>query len=74
MYSEESSQSFDIYQEKWEFADHMMFFFPACARSASTVAIGDSSSESNATRKRARTDIDDDVGLFVVFFAFEESR
>lgn len=46
-YKPDGSQSFDIYESRWQFADHMSFYLPACARSAFTVSIGNSSSETN---------------------------
>lgn len=58
LYSDDSS--FDVYQDRWEFADHMNFYIPACARSASTVSMGNASSSSNMKRRRMRADYDVD--------------
>ncbi|XP_062548658.1 uncharacterized protein LOC134213536 [Armigeres subalbatus] len=43
MYTEDGSQRFDIYQERWPLSDAMSFFLPSCARTAYTVSIGNRS-------------------------------
>ncbi|XP_055308301.1 uncharacterized protein LOC129572380, partial [Sitodiplosis mosellana] len=47
LYQSDGSQKFDVYESRWPFADHMAFFLPACARTAFTVSIGNSNSETN---------------------------
>lgn len=55
MYSENEPVDFDIYQDRWEFAEHMNFFIPACARSAYGVSLGNSTSLTTLNKKRSAT-------------------
>lgn len=41
----------DIYNDRWEFASHMDFYVPACARSAYTISMGDSKCATNIKQK-----------------------
>lgn len=50
MYTEDST--FDVYEDRWEFAEHMNFFIPATARKAFTVSMGNAASTSSVKRKR----------------------
>lgn len=61
LYAEESS--FDIYQDRWEFAEHMNFYIAASARNACTISVGNASSLSSLKRKRPNTDnVEDEIG------------
>lgn len=46
-YKEDGSQSLDIFSDRWDLAEHMSFFIPACARTAKTVSIRNSNSTTN---------------------------
>lgn len=66
----ENDVSFDIYQDRWQYASHMDFFIPACARSAYTISIGNSASVTNLKRKSTADDslnencsLDDSVNI-----------
>lgn len=54
MYTDDST--FDFYEDRWEFAEHMNFFIPASARKAYTVSMGNSASTSSVKRKRSTVD------------------
>lgn len=47
LYTSDGTQSVDIYQDRWPYAEHMNFFIPACARSANTVSIGGKKTKTN---------------------------
>lgn len=46
-YKEDGSHSLDIFSERWDLAEHMSFFIPACLCTAKTVSIGNSNSATN---------------------------
>lgn len=52
LYGDEEPANFDIYNDRWEYAKHMNFFMPACARSAYTVSIGNSTATTNIKQKK----------------------
>lgn len=55
--TDEPTKSYDLYAARWDFANHMNFYIPACARPAVTVSMGNASMVSRHKRKR---DIGDD--------------
>lgn len=49
-----------MYSDRWDFAEHMNFYIPACARSAYTVSLGNMQSKTNVKQSTSRkSDIDD---------------
>ena len=44
LYDSENPIAIDIYNDRWDFASHMAFYIPACARSAYTVSLGNKQS------------------------------
>lgn len=72
-FKEDGSQKFDVYQSRWQFAEHMAFYLPACVRQADTVSLGDSSAKTALKRKHDATDtlqIDPD-GIELLEFAYD---
>lgn len=56
--------SFDIYMDRWPLAEHMSFYIPACARTAHSVSLGNSKSETtlkanSSTTSTISTDLDE---------------
>lgn len=51
----DESSTIDVYQSRWPFAEHMNFFIPACARSATRISMGNSTMTSNLKRKTTET-------------------
>lgn len=53
LYDDEQSNEIDIYNDRWDFAEHMNFFIPACARTAYTVSLDDAKSTTKTNSKSA---------------------
>lgn len=60
LYDNEQATTVDIYNDRWEFAQHMDFFIPACARTAYTVSLGNAKSATNTKPKSNSEKIDSD--------------
>lgn len=54
LYDSEKSTKFDLYSDRWDFAEHMDFFIPACARSAYTVSLGNKQAKTNLKPSTSR--------------------
>lgn len=50
-YDNDQPAKMDIYIDRWDYAQHMDFFIPACARAAYTVSLGDAKSTTNIKSK-----------------------
>lgn len=55
-FKEDGSQKFDVYQSRWQFAEHMAFYLRACVRQAETVSLGNSSARTDLKRKHDAID------------------
>lgn len=71
-YNKEPAEAFDLYNDRWDFAEHMQFFIPACVRNAHTITMGNATSTSNIQRKRQNADDDDfeDSVRIIPYFMF----
>lgn len=47
LYDSEKPTKIDLFSDRWDFAEHMDFFIPACARTAYTVSLGNKQSKTN---------------------------
>lgn len=54
LYDQEKPTTIDVFSERWDFASHMDFFIPACARSAYTVSLGNTQSKTNVKANASR--------------------
>lgn len=54
LYDSTKPIAIDLYNDRWDFAQHMDFFIPACARSAYTVSLGNKKAKTNLKASTSR--------------------
>lgn len=54
LYDNNKPTKIDLFSDRWDFAEHMDFFIPACARTAYTVSLGNKQSKTNIKKSISR--------------------
>lgn len=62
LYDSEKPTKIYLFNDRWDFAEHMDFFIPSCARNSYTVSMGNKQSKTNMKPTTSRK-LDIDVML-----------